>query len=48
MSEKQLQPHVNIPIEITDRPLFDDALVNVKDRFVSEMKRIDEEMVKFR
>ncbi|CAK1543424.1 unnamed protein product [Leptosia nina] len=47
MSDKQLQPHINIPIEITDIPLFNDSLQNIKDRFVSEMKRIDEEMTKF-
>ncbi|CAG4939542.1 unnamed protein product [Colias eurytheme] len=47
MSDRQLQPHINIPIEISDQPLFDDALVNVKELFVSEMKRIDEEMAKF-
>ncbi|CAH3947386.1 heat shock protein 30D-like [Pieris brassicae] len=47
MSEKQLQPHINIPIEITDLPLFDGSAQNIKDTFVSEMKRIDEEMTKF-
>ncbi|CAF4874333.1 unnamed protein product [Pieris macdunnoughi] len=48
MSEKQLQPRINIPIEITDLPLFDGSVQNIKDTFVSEMKRIDEEMTKFR
>ncbi|XP_047520474.1 heat shock protein 30C-like [Pieris napi] len=47
MSEKQLQPRINIPIEITDLPLFDGSIQNIKDTFVSEMKRIDEEMTKF-
>ncbi|XP_022127341.2 heat shock protein 30D-like [Pieris rapae] len=47
MSEKQLQPQINIPIEITDLPLFDGSVQNIKDTFVSEMKRIDEEMTKF-
>ncbi|XP_032523889.2 heat shock protein 30D-like [Danaus plexippus] len=43
MSENQIQ----IPVELTETLVFDDAFTSMKERFVAEMKRIDEAMVKF-
>lgn len=38
----------NIPVQITDLSIFDTSYSYMKERFAEEMKRIDQQMTKFR
>lgn len=38
----------NIPVQITDLSIFDNSYSYMKERFAEEMKRIDQQMTKFR
>ncbi|KAJ8710106.1 hypothetical protein PYW07_009472 [Mythimna separata] len=37
----------NIPIQLTDLSIFDNSYAHMRDRFTQEMKRIDQQMLKF-
>ncbi|XP_045762001.1 alpha-crystallin A chain-like [Maniola jurtina] len=46
MSKDQSKPQQNLPIQVTDALIFDDAFSYMKERFAAHMKQIDEEMTK--
>lgn len=48
MSKDQSQPQQNLPIQVTDALIFDNAFASMKERFEADMKQIDEEMTKIR
>lgn len=43
-----MQKKINIPVHTTELSCFDDAYAYMKERFAAEMRRIDENMAKFR
>ena len=45
MSNHQLQ---ELPIQITNALIFDTAFSSMREKFLTEMKRIDDEITKFR
>lgn len=47
-NELALQKKHNIPVQLTDLSIFDNAYAFMKERFAEEMKRIDQQMTKFR
>lgn len=50
MGENVLQKanNFNVPVQRTDLSSFDDAFSSMKERFEAEMRRVDEEMTRFR
>ncbi|XP_026750654.2 heat shock protein beta-6-like [Galleria mellonella] len=47
MPDKILQNKFNVPIQMTDLSIFDDAVSTMKERFVAKIKRLDAEITKF-
>ncbi|XP_053618069.1 uncharacterized protein LOC128679694 [Plodia interpunctella] len=42
-----LQKNFVVPVQTTDLTLFDDAFLNMKERFAAEMKRMEQETTRF-